>query len=148
MTRSGKPSRLKLVRPRMANVRGRVRMIEMEDELHFSPDLLERKALYQTDRWLDLRARKLEKRCAVCGAYARNLDHFLGHDDDQATRVALRLGIPAAGDWRVRFWQGPFMSLCVSCHSTKTRMERDGRLMMWVDGLEERRAALRRERAE
>lgn len=75
----------------------------------YSIGLIERKKLYASAQWRDLRAKMLRKypACMRCGAPATVLDHALGHGPG----------------WRQRFWRGPFQSLCQSCHSTKTTTE-------------------------
>jgi 5-methylcytosine-specific restriction protein A len=76
----------------------------------YSRDLLERKALYKTPRWRALRKAFLTANpwCSRCAEHdlktrAVVLDHTKGH----------------GGDWRVRFWSGPFTPLCIPCHQRK-----------------------------
>ena len=131
--------RLKLVKPRVANTRNRVPTLSL-DGAEWSGGLTERREMYASARWRELRKRKLSKRCwANCGAYGRALDHLLGHDFEQALAVAQNLRIPCDPDWRTRFWQGPFITLCNPCHSAKTQMETRGRLMAWIEETAEKR---------
>lgn len=75
-------------------------------------------ALYTVKRWRALRARQLrdEPLCRFCRARgkvtAANIcDHVQPHQGDM-----------------VKFWAGPFQSLCKPCHdSTKQAMESGGR---------------------
>jgi hypothetical protein len=77
----------------------------------YSDDLKERKRLYRSRRWQRVRANHLARNphCASClrdgiCTPARVVDHVLGHLDP---------------DWRLRFWSGPFESLCIPCHNRK-----------------------------
>jgi len=64
---------------------------------------------YKTARWQRLRSHQLQREplCAMCKRIAEVCDHIEPHKGDEQ-----------------RFWQGPFQSLCASCHnSDKQRME-------------------------
>jgi mono/diheme cytochrome c family protein len=118
--------------PRMRQAQGRVRPRQTSNEGALSATISERRPLYHSGRWFALRARMLDPQCAVCDARASTLDHMLGHDDTIAAHCVRVLRIPAAPDWQTRFWEGPFLSLCVSCHGTKTKAETAGRLYEWI----------------
>lgn len=92
----------------------------------------ERRSMYQSKLWKIARKSHLSSRCLKCRAYASVLDHFVGHRDDEAARVAERLGVHILPTWQERFYVGPFISLCDRCHSTKTVAEKNGKLMDWV----------------
>ena len=131
--------RLRLIKPRVGNTRNRVSQVDMEGS-GWSAGLIERREMYASAEWRALRRRKLNKRCWTnCGKFGQTLDHLLGHDFDQATAVAQKLRIPCEPDWRIRFWQGPFITLCNPCHSSKTQMETRGRLMQWIEEVSEKR---------
>lgn len=73
----------------------------------------QRQGLYSTRLWQRIRHRQLAKEpwCAECmraGLYipATDVDHIERHMGD-----------------RVRFFRGPFQSLCHACHSRKTATE-------------------------
>ncbi|EQA96840.1 hypothetical protein V475_20370 [Sphingobium baderi LL03] len=74
------------------------------------------KRWYKTARWQRLRARQLasEPLCAMCHprvTSATVCDHKEPHRGDE-----------------VKFWTGPFQSLCASCHnSDKQRIEKGGK---------------------
>lgn len=107
------------------------------EEAGYSADLLARKELYRSRDWHRVKARLKRKhggkpRCAACNAPANTLDHLLGHDDDQARLAASALSLTAAARWRDRFFVGPFIWLCHSDHSRKTRAEMDGKLLDWL----------------
>lgn len=135
-----KPSRFKLVKPRVKQAGPRVKTVRFDDEVGFSEELIERKEAYRSARWKALRKEKLEKRCwCGCGRYASRLDHLLGHDDAQAARVAEFLVlVQFKTNWRDRFFTGPFISLSEPCHNSKTWHENRGRLREWIEGVVER----------
>lgn len=130
------PKNLKLLNAsRVPYAKSRVPIMPVEQ----TPDQgwQERRALYESPAWTSLRFRMIHKdpRCQVCqNAPATTLDHLLGHDDRQAATCAAALALPpVAGSWRDRFWEGPFMTCCASCHSRKTRKEMAGKLIEWLD---------------
>lgn len=72
---------------------------------------------YTHARWRKLRARQLfaEPLCAFCDAKgltveATIVDHVEPHKGD-----------------RVKFWAGPFRSLCKPCHDSTAKLEQSGR---------------------
>lgn len=131
---SRKSSRLHLIKPRVGNVRPRVSVMDVDYEAVSDPGYLERVALYRSKRWASVRGRALQSRCQVpgCEGRASALDHLLGHNDELAVQAMRVLGIPADSDWRVRFWRGPFLSLCYSHHNKKTGREKQGQLLGWL----------------
>lgn len=76
----------------------------------------EYKRWYKTSRWQKLRNRQLQKEpvCAMCKpriVVASVCDHIDQHKGDEA-----------------KFWEGPFQSLCSTCHnSDKQRIEKGGK---------------------
>lgn len=83
--------------------------------------------LYKTARWLRIRTRQLrdEPLCRMCAAHGRVTPATVCDHVD-----------PHRGD-PVKFWGGPFQSLCDSHHSSdKQRIERGGkaRPMIGEDG--------------
>lgn len=67
---------------------------------------------YKSIRWLEIRVDQLkrEPNCKFCGQRAEICDHIARHEFDP-----------------VKFWSGPFQSLCRTCHSSgKQFMERRG----------------------
>lgn len=127
--------KFKLIKPRIKNMKGRVPLLQVPDDVAMDPNRAERKEMYKSERWLRLRRTQMEKRCwAGCGRYATTLDHLMGHDDQQAAAMSLALRIPIRPTWQERFWAGPFISLCHECHSRKTGYEQAGKLRQWVDG--------------
>ena len=71
---------------------------------------------YNNTRWRALRKEQLQKEplCAECAragkvVAASHCDHVEPHKGDQ-----------------VKFWAGPFQSLCAPCHSSKTSAEDGG----------------------
>ena len=75
------------------------------------------KRLYDSDRWKRLRGQFITKNpwCAEC---LKNNRHTLATDVDHID--------PHEGD-ELKFFAGPFQSLCHSCHAAKTGRERGGR---------------------
>lgn len=67
--------------------------------------------LYYTERWRELRRRHLlaNPYCAVCGQKGNVVDHIVPHKDNEAV-----------------FFEGPFQTLCPSCHGRKTAREDGG----------------------
>jgi len=130
--------RLRTVKPsKVRPARMKVPTYRPHEEAGYSLDLQARKALYKTRDWYRTKARSKRKhggkpRCMVCGKLANTFDHLVGHDDDQAVRVASALGIVALERWRDRFFEGPFVWLCQTHHSSKTRAEMDGKLLDWL----------------
>ena len=125
--------KLKNLNPnRVRTARLRVREPSQPNIGVFSETLAERFPMYRSRRWFALRQKMLDPECFRCGRPASTLDHLLGHDDAQAKLAAQKFGIPSAPDWRTRFWEGPFISLCTACHATKTKFERQGDLVTWL----------------
>ncbi|MCP4566079.1 MAG: HNH endonuclease [FCB group bacterium] len=76
--------------------------------------------LYSKARWRKLRAAQLESHplCEICKADgkatpANVVDHVIPHRGDM-----------------VRFWAGPFQSLCKTCHDRHKKMQEEGGMMM------------------
>ncbi len=74
------------------------------------------KQLYNSNQWARIRTNQLTKEpwCAIClqknmRTFATDVDHITPHRGDSA-----------------RFFDGPFQSLCHSCHTKKTNEERGG----------------------
>ena len=65
-------------------------------------------ALYKTTRWRKIREAQLlyERSCRRCGSRATVCDHLKPHRGDEAA-----------------FWDGPFQSLCATCHSAGKQFE-------------------------
>jgi hypothetical protein len=126
-------AKFKILKPRVRNVRSRVPILNVDEELMRDPASLDRKAMYRSDQWQQLRKTMLERKCWYgCGRYALVLDHLVGHDDKQAASAALLLRVPILPHWQDRFWKGPFISLCTTCHNRKTWLEQRGRLHEWI----------------
>jgi 5-methylcytosine-specific restriction protein A len=72
----------------------------------YNKELEERKELYKSPRWQQLRYKFLKRypNCAHCSEPATVVDHVDGH------------GV----EWRLQFWVGPYQPLCASCHGAKT----------------------------
>lgn len=137
--------RFKLAGAPIRNARTRIAGYRPEPQL--PPEIQERKDLYASRRWKTTRAKVLRenKRCASCGTRnATTIDHLLGHLDDQAAAVACSLSISAPEHWRDRFFSGPFIAVCASCHSKKTKAERAGKLSAWIEYYRARRHARQR----
>lgn len=75
------------------------------------------KRWYKTARWQRLRDQQLQSHplCAMCEprtVIAKVCDHVEPHRGDE-----------------VKFWSGPFQSLCTNCHSSsKQRIEKGGKV--------------------
>lgn len=85
--------------------------------------------LYRTKRWLKLREEILKRdmytcgRCGAVGAAAGMLvcDHVRGHPANETEKM---------------FWEGPFQTLCATCHSSwKAREENAEKKRMTYDDL-------------
>ena len=76
------------------------------------------RAWYKTARWLRIRAAQLlaEPLCRICLALGRVTPATVCDHVD-----------PHRGD-AVRFWGGPFQSLCASCHSSTKQAEEQASL--------------------
>lgn len=102
-----------------------------------NPEAAHRAEWYQNKRWKAIRREHLraDPDCVKCGKRANQCDHLCGHDDEAALWVMrfLRIEHITPRDWRIRFWSGPFISLCHGCHSRKTYEEQRGRLFNWVE---------------
>ncbi|NOD96644.1 hypothetical protein GS610_05420 [Ruegeria sp. HKCCD6228] len=95
-----------------------------------------RDPMYQTKEWSQLRSKimsRSSKTCLICGVNrVTHVDHLLGHNDAIAAEAAFCLGVSAAPTWQGRFYEGPFLTLCGPCHSSKTVLEQNGRLLEWM----------------
>jgi 5-methylcytosine-specific restriction protein A len=75
------------------------------------------KRWYKTARWQKLRARQLEAHplCAMCQPRRVTVATVCDHVQPHRGNV-------------IRFWSGPFQSLCAPCHnSEKQRIEKGGK---------------------
>lgn len=126
-------AKFKLLKPRVKNMAGRIRVLDLDEDVLIDPALAERKGYYKSQRWLNLRRDMMDRKCwCGCGRYAVVLDHLVGHEDRQAISVATMLRIPILPTWQDRFWKGPFVSLCSECHNRKTWFEAKGKLPDWI----------------
>lgn len=95
-----------------------------------------RDPMYQTKKWRAIRGEVLKRSnrvCGICGVnHATYVDHLLGHNDAIADEAAFCLGLSAAPTWQGRFYDGPFLAMCGSCHSSKTVLEQNGMLLSWI----------------
>ena len=71
------------------------------------------KRLYNSKRWATIRARQLAK-FPLCSSCEKDGDVVLATEVDHI--------YPHGGD-PIRFYAGPFQSLCKQCHSRKTMIE-------------------------
>jgi hypothetical protein len=97
--------------PRPGRVRAVGEGVRRSDGVVRSDEGTERSRLYRGGHWRRVRADHLAREpwCAECAkrgvrTKANVVDHVLGH----------------GGDWRLRFFRGPFRSLCVRCHNQIT----------------------------
>jgi 5-methylcytosine-specific restriction protein A len=98
-----------LPRPGPARVLGEG--VRRADGVVRSDEGAERSRLYRSAQWRRVRADHLDRSpwCVMCAEQgvqtrATVVDHVLGH----------------SGNWRPRFFLGPFRSLCVRCHNRIT----------------------------
>lgn len=127
-------AKFRVVPDRIAPTRSRIPIIQLPEEERFSPDLVERKRLYTSQRWRELRSRELRRnpKCFFCGAPSEVLEHIVGHGED-AMEVAQVLRLPGVSpDWRERFWRGPFCGTCKKCAASRSGAERVHRLAVWT----------------
>jgi len=129
-------ARFKYHKPKVKQLGPRVPLIELPDEDRFSPDLIERKKLYSTAQWTNLRKELLKqksmRRCFFCNAWSTTLEHLVGHGAD-ALEVGRLLGVSGLQeDWQDRFWSGPFCGSCNYCARSRSGAETSRRLANWT----------------
>ena len=120
---------------RLRNLRPRLETMRSAIPTEQSTEKNERDAWYTSDRWKAIRRKVLPPNaiCPICEtSKATVVDHLVGHDDYWAEEAAFCLGISVAPTWQERFWLGPFLPMCWSCHSRKTAQEQNGYLLNWM----------------
>ena len=139
-------SRFKYVQPRMSRMKMRVPTLDLSDDVRLHPDVVERRKLYNSDRWRRMRIDMLKeqdlRKCFFCHtAWSAVLEHIVGHGED-AVEVGHILGFNNVDpDWRTRFWDGPFVGSCRRCASSRSGAEAAGRLVAWTRKWREHNAA-------
>jgi len=100
---------------RVVMLRPHIAALDATRTQNLQPTSTSWKRWYKTSRWQALRARQLreEPLCRMCKpaiVEARVCDHIEPHRGDP-----------------VKFWKGPFQSLCVNCHSSAKQRIENGR---------------------
>jgi len=118
-TQSGQMGRLRVLRPRLAQVAARIAVLTREDLERARDASRDREqatqALYKIARSQRLRLRFLARDLYTCW--------LCGRIEGSCVRPVCDQVEPHRGDV-ARFWAGPFQTLCKSCHDgDKQRME-------------------------